>query len=304
MLVSIEPELLWQQLVELSEQYKIFSSLLFIVCFLICKKLLVKGARRQSKRKGEDRRHQINMFDQLANAGLIIVLLFIWSSEVQSLAISIAAFFVAIVLATREIIQCFVGFVYHLSARPFRVGDWVQLGTNVGEVVEIDWAKTTLLEVDAESFSYTGKHVYVPNSQLMTQMVKNLNFLRRYTLHNFTITNEPTVNPYIVLPEFIAKAQDHCAHFRDVAERYKALIERHLDVEFIQIDPEITMHTNQFAKHQIIVSLFCPTEQALSLEQKINADWMALWFEASQHALPFEAPIKPKQLKKALDNKE
>ena len=118
----------------------------------------------------------------------------------------------------------------------------------IGEVVEMDWAKTALLEVDPESFNYTGKHVYVPNSQLVTQTVRNLNFMRRYRLHSFEIVNEPSVNAYSLLPAFHARAQAHCEYFRDVAERYKGLIERHLEQEFIRIDPEVEIKTNELAK--------------------------------------------------------
>ena len=204
----------------------------------------------------------------------------VWSSEIQTLAISIAAFMVAIVLATREFIQCFMGFIYYLSARPFRVGDWIQMNSVIGEVVEMDWAKTALLEVDSQTFNFTGKHVYVPNSQLVTQTVRNLNFLRRYKLHSFEIVNEPTVNAYSLLPAFQARAQAHCEYFRDVAERYKGLIERHLEQDFIRIDPEVEIKTNELAKVVVKVSLFCPTVEAHELEHKMCSDWLSLWFKA------------------------
>jgi len=210
------------------------------------------------------------------------VLMMVWSSEIQTLAISIAAFMVAIVLATREFIQCFMGFIYYLGARPFRVGDWIQMNNIIGEVVEMDWAKTALLEVDPESFNYTGKHVYVPNSQLVTQTVRNLNFMRRYRLHSFEIVNEPSVNAYSLLPAFHARAQAHCEYFRDVAERYKGLIERHLEQEFIRIDPEVEIKTNELAKVVVKVSLFCPTAEAHELEHKMCSDWLSLWFKAQK----------------------
>merc|ERR1712137_1452092 len=100
--------------------------------FLGCKRIIIRLLRRQSKKSGDDRRHSINIIDQLGNAILLVLLLMLWSTEVQSLALSIAAFMVAIVFATRELIQCFIGFVYYMTTRPFRVGNWVQLGTQVG----------------------------------------------------------------------------------------------------------------------------------------------------------------------------
>lgn len=280
MQIMIEPEQLWQQLIAYANEYKLVASILLLVMLHYVKKGLLRLIKHRSTRHGEDRRNQINILEQLGNAFIIILLMVVWSSEIQTLAISIAAFMVAIVLATREFIQCFMGFIYYLSARPFRVGDWIQMNNVIGEVVEMDWAKTALLEVDPESFNFTGKHVYVPNSQLVTQTAKNLNFMRRYRLHSFEIVNEPTVNAYSLLPAFHARAQAHCEYFRDVAERYKGLIERHLEQEFIRIDPEVEIKTNELAKVVVKVSLFCPTAEAHELEHKMCSDWLSLWFRA------------------------
>ena len=278
--IVIDPAQLWQQLIAFANEYKLLTSLVLLVILHYIKKGILRLIKRQSSRRGEDRRNQINILEQLGNAFIIILLMMVWSSEIQTLAISIAAFMVAIVLATREFIQCFMGFIYYLGARPFRVGDWIQMNNVIGEVVEMDWAKTALLEVDAETFNYTGKHVYVPNSQLVTQTVRNLNFMRRYRLHSFEIVNEPTVNAYSLLPAFHARAQAHCEYFRDVAERYKGLIERHLEQEFIRIDPEVEIKTNELAKVVVKVSLFCPTAEAHELEHKMCSDWLSLWFKA------------------------
>ncbi len=98
-------------------------------------------------------------------------------------------------------------------------------------------------------------------------------------MHSFTITNEPLLNAYAILPRFVERAKEHCEYYREVAARYKSVIERHLDVEFITTDPEVTVETNQYAKLNVSVSLFCPTADAQDLEQKICADWMALWYQ-------------------------
>ena len=280
--IVIDPAQLWHQFISFANDYKLLTSLVLLIVLLFLKKGVLRLIRRISSHRGEDRRNQINILEQLGNAFIIIVLMMVWSSEIQTLAISIAAFMVAIVLATREFIQCFMGFIYYLGARPFRVGDWIQMNNIIGEVVEMNWANTALLEVDPESFNYTGKHVYVPNSQLVTQTVRNLNFMRRYRLHSFEIVNEPSVNAYSLLPAFHARAQAHCEYFRDVAERYKGLIERHLEQEFIRIDPEVEIKTNELAKVVVKVSLFCPTAEAHELEHKMCSDWLSLWFKAQK----------------------
>ena len=275
--ISVDFQAWWQQVSDFSQSHKLPASAVLIIVFLLTKRAILRLLKKRSKKTGEDRRHSINIIEQLGNATLLVLLIMVWSTEIQNLAISIAAFMVAIVFATREFIQCFMGFIYYLGARPFRVGDWIEMNNIRGEVVEMDWAKTALLEVDPESHTYTGKHLYIPNSQLVTQPIRNLNFLRRYTLHSFTLVMEPETNPYAILPAFKTRTLKHCEHFREVAGRYKSLIERHMEAEFIDIDPDIAIETNQFAKLRITVSLFCPIDEAHTLQQKISEDWMALW---------------------------
>ena len=70
---------------------------------------MLRLIRRISSHRGEDRRNQINILEQLGNAFIIIVLMMVWSSEIQTLAISIAAFMVAIVLATSRVYSVLYG---------------------------------------------------------------------------------------------------------------------------------------------------------------------------------------------------
>ncbi|WP_051275527.1 mechanosensitive ion channel family protein [Aestuariibacter salexigens] len=267
---------------QLATNYKGITTLVVIASLILINQLIARSMRARSKLKGEDKRHHINTFKQLSNAFILLVILAIWSSEVQHFAISIAAFTVAIVLATKEFIQCFLGFIYYLGAKPFRVGDWIHLRGNImGEVVTIDWAKTALLEVDEETLDYTGKHVYIPNSQLVTQTVKNMNFLRRYTMHEFTMTFEPSVPVFQYLRQIEQLAKERCEHFRDIAERYKSLIERHLDIEFIAIDPVVALDTNQYAKTTLTIAMFCPTNEAARIQQQITQQVMARLYQPS-----------------------
>jgi small-conductance mechanosensitive channel len=202
----------------------------------------------------------------------------LWATEIQSFAFSIAAFMFAIVFATKEYLQCYLGYFYYVSARPFRIGDWIQINEGVGEVIAADWTKLTLLEIDLHTNSYTGKHLFIPNHQILLKPVRNLNFLRRYTLSSFTITCEPTIDVFPVVEELRELALEFCKDFIDVAERYKGVIEKRLDVEFIPTGPHFTVDTNQFAKICIGVDIFCPIEQSIALRQQITQAFFNIWY--------------------------
>lgn len=254
----------------------------FIVTFLLVflsfmvKQLILKIIERKSQ---QNKRLQINMVNNIFTILMIVILFNIWSEEIQKFAFSIAAFIVAIVLATREFIQCFIGFLYLLSSRPFRIGDWIQVGTYVGEVHSTDWAKLTLLEVNKDSYEYTGKTLYLPNSQLITSVIKNLNFLKRYAMHHFTIVRDASVNPFEFIDVLYEKATLYCDDFKDVAIRYNQLIENRLDISIAGPEPHIQVATSDLGDTQVFFTIFCPTESAMEIEQKLTADFMRLWFE-------------------------
>ena len=260
---------------------KLIITFFIILSFFVGKYFIVKFIKTKSKK---DKRLQINMVNNFFTILIIVTLFNIWSEEIHKFAFSIAAFIVAIVLATREFIQCFIGFVYIISSRPFRIGDWVQVGNHYGEVHSTDWAKLTLLEVDKDSYEYTGKTLYLPNSQLITSVIKNLNFLKRYAMHHFTIVRDDSVNPFIFMDELYEKASLYCEDFKDVAVRYNSLIENRLDVHISGPEPHIQIGTSDVGDTQVFFTIFCPTEKALEIEQKLTGDFMALWFKHKSHS--------------------
>jgi len=260
-------------------QNKFLLTFGLILLVMLSKFFLVVIINKKSK---QNKRLKINWVNNTVTLLIIVALFNIWSIEIQKFAISIAAFIVAIVLATREFIQCFIGFLYIISSRPFRIGDWIQVDNYYGEVHSTDWAKLTILEVNIDAYEYTGKTLYLPNSKIITSSIKNLNFLKRYAMHHFTITRDQSVNPFIFLDQLYEKTQEYCADFRDVAIRYNQLIESRLDVGIAGPDPHIQIATSDLGDTQIIFTIFCPTERAMDIEQRLTCDFMTIWFKHKQ----------------------
>jgi small-conductance mechanosensitive channel len=255
-------------------------ALTFTIIFLsfLTKYVLVILVRKYAKNKGEDKRDLVNNVKNVLNLVLIVSLFSLWAEEMQTFAFSIAAFSVAIVLATREFIQCVIGFFYLVSTRPFRIGDWIEVDHFVGEVSATDWIKTTLLEVNIQSYEYTGKTLFIPNNKMMTSPIKNLNFLKRYATHHFIITRDQSVNPFVFIDKIVENAKSYCADFYDVAVRYNHMIERRLEITIAGPDPHIKVSTTELGDTEIGITIFCPTERAIEIEQAIYADFMEHWY--------------------------
>ncbi|QOL25644.1 mechanosensitive ion channel [Thalassotalea sp. LPB0316] len=253
---------------------KLVLTILILLIGFAIKVTVCRFYKRKFKRKGLDKRYLINNFNNLFNLLMLLILMALWAEELQRFALSIAAFVVAIVLATKEIIQCFIGFFYITASAPFRVGDWIQTNEITGEVSQIDWAKVVLLEVDRETYSYTGRTVFLPNSALMLQPIKNLNYMRRYVNHSFSITYEaPTGDVNSLIESLEIQAMAYCADFADVAERYNTLIENRLDVTIAGPKPTVQITTTDTGKVKLNFNLFCPTEKAIEIEQQLTKDF-------------------------------
>lgn len=266
---------------------KLAWSLLLIAAVLLCRYLLVVLFRRSSWQR-QDIRRRVHMVHNFANLIIVIGLFAIWVSELRDFALSIAAFSVAIVIALRDVVACLVGGIYQASMRSFTIGDWVRIGDQFGEVIDNNWLSTTLLEIDPHGLGngYTGTTLYVPNNVFFTQPVRNLNFMRRYIEHSFSIVRESKgKNPFDIKPFITERVLEHCESFKEVAERYCKLIESRMGVDLAGTEPKIKVSTSELGHDVLTITLFCPREDASEIEQKVTEDYYRFWYGDADRSL-------------------
>jgi small-conductance mechanosensitive channel len=120
----------------------------------------------------------INFLDGVMDIGLILftIFVFLYSIGQSGLASGIlgAATFTSIVIgfAFKDIIENFLAGVIMAFNRPFRIGDYVMMGSVEGSIVEMSLRDTHLKTAD-------GKDVYVPNGQIIKNPLYN------YTIDGF-----------------------------------------------------------------------------------------------------------------------
>lgn len=261
---------------------KLIASFLMISIALAIRWLVIRHLLKLPKDEKELPRRWINSIKNAANFLIAIGLITIWLSELRFVALSIATFVVALVIATREFIQCLLGSVYQASTRMFAIGDWIKVGGHYGEVVNSDWLSTTLLEIDMESksYGYTGKTLLIPNNQFVASSVQNLNFMRRYVSHNFSIIRDAEpINVFHFREVILQKVREYCLPFEDVAARYNVLIEKRLGISLAGPEASVRITTTNLGKNDFNITLFCPTNEAVGIEQRLTEDFMNLWYE-------------------------
>ncbi|GAB2523777.1 mechanosensitive ion channel family protein [Microbulbifer agarilyticus] len=266
-------------------QNKLVISALVVAVILLLRLTLSWIFSRQRQWEKQSRRRRINTVHNLSNLLLVIGVIIVWAPEIREFAISIAAFSVAIVFALRELVQSLVGKIYQASMRSFQVGDWIKVGDQFGEVIDSDWLSTTLLEIDPHGLGngYTGITLYMPNNVFFTKPVKNLNFMRRYIEHSFSIVRENNRgNPFAAKRFLEERILEYSESFIDVAARYCQMIEHRTGVELAGTDPKVSIATNEHGHDVVSITIFCPREQAHEIEQRVTEDFYDFWYSGPQ----------------------
>lgn len=257
-------------------EYRFLFTLLVVILFWLVERLIIKFIVGNTNFLSEYQRKWISRTKNGGFTLLLVIVFFLWRSEINEFALSLTAIAVALVLASKEIILCFTGSIQRASSRSFQIGEWIEIGHVCGEVLEYNLIATKIQEIDLQhgTYNYTGKTVTFPNSLFFTTPVKNLNFMKRYVYHEFKIIIKDTYNLFPFVPSLLVDINKHCEDFYEVAIRYNQVIERHAGVDLPGADPQILISTTELGDSVLHVRIFCPTERAIELEQRIREDFM------------------------------
>lgn len=105
-------------------------------------------------------------FKILLNAIMVLMIVSSLGIDATSLVAILSVASLAISLAVQGALSNVAGGIMILTAHPFRVGDWVEVGTISGTVHEIGMSYTTLMTADQ-------KEIFVPNSEISSSKIVN-----------------------------------------------------------------------------------------------------------------------------------
>lgn len=262
-------------------QHKLIFTALIVLVVMAIRRFTLSVIRGDAALITQKQRNWMSRTKNGTFAATLLILFALWQAEINQFALSVTAIAVAIVVASKEIILCFTGSIQRASSRSFRVGDWIEVGKICGEVIEHNMMATVIQEIDLHhgQYHFTGKTATLPNSMFFTYPVKNLNFMKRYVYHNFSIVVPEFVNLYPLIPLLTEKIEEHCHYFSDVARRYNAMIEKHAGVDLPGSEPHIHITTTAAGEQVVHYMIFCPTDKATHLEHLIRQDFMHAYEE-------------------------
>jgi small-conductance mechanosensitive channel len=105
----------------------------------------------------------------------LLLLVDIWVQGMTGLATYLGLLSAGIAIALQDPLTNFVGWIFILTRRPFKVGDRVQLGNFQGDVVDIRVFRFIILEIGnwVHADQSTGRVIHVPNGLVFKNPVAN-----------------------------------------------------------------------------------------------------------------------------------
>lgn len=244
---------------------ELLTSIIFIAFLWSAQVLLIRMVRGKKVVLSKEQRRWINLIKNGILISSLLAMTLIWAPQLQTFALSLTAFAVALVVATKEMILCMTGSLLRISTQPYKVGDWVTMDGITGEVVDINAFSTTIEEIDTrgKTYTFTGTKVTMPNSKLFTSTVENQNFVKNFLFHDFSIAVQfQDMNP-VKLSEMLSEITErHIAPHHDDAVKFARRVSRKAGIDIPEPTPSFGFRTSDLGHYIFSARIFVPTRQA------------------------------------------
>ncbi|HID50712.1 MAG TPA: mechanosensitive ion channel [Anaerolineae bacterium] len=169
---------------------KLLNSLLIFLLLWVVRAVVLRLVNRWYK--GDTRRlYSARKLVEYIFVALVVLLVGrIWLAGLDTLATYLGLLSAGLVIALQDLIVSLAGWLFIIWRRPFVVGDRVQIGDIMGDVIDIRIFAFSLLEVggqiDAEQS--TGRIIHIPNSVVFKEPVTNTHQGLPYVWNEIPVT--------------------------------------------------------------------------------------------------------------------
>ena len=157
-----------------------FVSLAVVVLSYVGTGVVKRAVENASKRRDGVSDHEAEIAYRIAQLGIylagVLALLGLWEIDLSGLLIGAGFLGIVLGMAARQTLGAVLAGFVLMFARPFEIGDWVQVGDNEGIVTEISIVNTRIQTFD-------GEYVMLPNDYVGSEEVVNRSRKGRLRLH-------------------------------------------------------------------------------------------------------------------------
>lgn len=122
--------------------------------------------------------------------GSVVIIARLWIQGITGLATYLGLVSAGVAIALQDPLTNVAGWLFILVRRPFRIGDRVQVGSNIGDVVDIRPLRFLMLEVGnwVHADQGTGRILHVPNGLVFKNTIANYDEAFGYIWNELEVT--------------------------------------------------------------------------------------------------------------------
>ncbi len=196
---------------------------------------------------------------------------FIWATGLHNVALSIAAFVVALVLSFKELIACITGSFLRVGARAFTLGDRVSVNGVTGDVIDQTLLATVVMEVGPGPVAsqYTGRTVTLPNSLFLTNPVTRTQPIGKFAFHTLIIPVKLGDDLEKAEKLLLEACREATGGYINDARAAARRVERVEAIEPPTVEPRVTWTMVDPERVDLVVRYPAPVARRREIEQQI-----------------------------------
>lgn len=255
---------------------KLSISIIFLVGIIVLRTAFASILNSSKSMSVERKRKYFVNLNSTTTFLILFSALFIWDEELRSLAFSLAAILVAIVLACKELILNFMGGIFKLTQNTFHVGDRIEVSGIRGDVIDRTLLSTTLLEIGPgrETHQLTGRSVIIPNSIFLSHTLINESYLKNYVLHTFKIPLKKKAD-WVKSEELLLElCEKHCSEYFEQAQHHFNELSKRSHLEVPILKPRVHVNVTSPDQLDLLVRFTAPASMKGRIEQRILKEFL------------------------------
>ncbi|WP_372654928.1 mechanosensitive ion channel family protein [Halobacteriovorax sp.] len=255
---------------------KVLLSVVALICIFIFRAIIARALNNATSMKIERRRKWFVNLNSFISFLILLTTAILWADELKSLAFSLAAILVAIIIASKEFILNFFGGIFKISQNSFHIGDRIEINGLRGDVIDRSLFSTKVLEIGPghETHQLTGRSIVIPNSIFLSNCLINESHLKNYVLHTFKIPVKGSTDWEASEKLLLEICEKHCSDYFERAQLHFDRIQKTSHLEIPILKPRV--HINVISPDQLdlIVRFTAPASLKGRIEQRILKDYL------------------------------
>ena len=254
-----------------SVPYNMILSLLVFLIIIGVKVLINSGIQKAKHLTLESKRKWVIRTRTYALLLFVLAACSIWSHELRTFALSIAALAAAIAIATKEFILSFCGTLIKAVSHSFSHGDRIEIDGIRGDVVDQSLLSTTVLEIGPgeRTHQYTGRSIVIPNMLFLTMPLKNETFFHDFVLHTFTVPRRFDDDLEQDEQDLLDACQMECGRYIASAQQDMNRRTRKKHLASMGVSPRVTLKLISADSVELVVRVATPFQLKGKIENAI-----------------------------------